>query len=60
MPSSTAAKLCPKGIFALPRMDAYHEESHQIMEIIASTGAIVEQMSVDEAYLDMFGIGIIY
>ena len=41
-------------------MDAYHEESHQIMEIIASTGAIVEQMSVDEAYLDMFGIGIIY
>jgi DNA polymerase-4 len=26
------------------------------MEIIASTGAIVEQMSVDEAYLDMSGL----
>jgi DNA polymerase-4 len=37
-------------------MDAYREESHQIMEIIASTGVIVEQMSVDEAYLDMSAI----
>ena len=56
LPSSTAARLCPKGIFVRPRMDAYREESHRIMEIIAHTGAIVEQMSVDEAYLDMSGI----
>jgi len=56
LPSSTAARLCPKGIFVRPRMDAYRKESHQIMEIIASTGAIVEQMSVDEAYLDMSNI----
>jgi len=56
LPSSTAARLCPKGIFVRPRMDAYREESHRIMEIIASTGAIVEQMSVDEAYLDMSSI----
>ena len=56
LPSSTAARLCPKGIFVRPRMDAYREESHQIMEIIAGTGAIVEQMSVDEAYLDMSSI----
>src|SRR6185503_18142107 len=52
LPSSTAARLCPKGIFVRPRMDAYREESHRIMEIIGHTGAIVEQMSVDEAYLD--------
>jgi DNA polymerase-4 len=37
-------------------MDAYREESHRIMEIIATTGAIVEQMSVDEAYLDVSAI----
>ena len=55
MPSSTAGRLCPKGIFVRPRMDAYREESHQIMAVIAGTGAIVEQMSVDEAYLDMSG-----
>ncbi len=51
LPSATAGRLCPKGIFVRPRMDAYREESRRIMEIIATTGAIVEQMSVDEAYL---------
>jgi DNA polymerase-4 len=56
LPSATAGRLCPKGIFVRPRMDAYREESHQIMEIIAATGAIVEQMSVDEAYVDVSGI----
>jgi DNA polymerase-4 len=53
LPSATAGRLCPQGIFVRPRMDAYREESQRIMEIIARTGAIVEQMSVDEAYLDM-------
>ncbi len=53
LPSATAGRLCPKGIFVRPRMDAYRAESHRIMELIATTGAIVEQVSVDEAYLDM-------
>ncbi len=56
LPSATAGRLCPKGIFVRPRMDAYREESRRIMEIIAATGAIVEQMSVDEAYVDVSGI----
>ena len=34
-------------------MEAYREESRRIMEIVAQTGAIVEPMSIDEAYLDM-------
>ena len=53
MPSITAKRLCPDGCFVRPRMERYREESAQIMQIIASTGAIVEQMSVDEAYLDL-------
>jgi DNA polymerase-4 len=56
MPSATAGRLCPKGMFVRPRMDAYREESHRIMEIIASIGAVVEQMSVDEAYVDVSAI----
>ena len=56
MPSITAKRLCPDGCFVRPRMDAYREESQRIMEIIASTGAIVEQMSVDEAYMDISSI----
>ncbi|HLP76156.1 MAG TPA: DNA polymerase IV [Candidatus Paceibacterota bacterium] len=53
MPSVTAGRLCPKGIFVRPRMERYKEESREIMRIIASSGAVIEQMSIDEAYLDL-------
>jgi DNA polymerase-4 len=52
MPSITAGRLCPRGVFVRPRMDAYREESRQIMQIVSQTGAVLEQMSIDEAYLD--------
>ncbi|MGN6554758.1 MAG: Y-family DNA polymerase, partial [Verrucomicrobiota bacterium] len=52
LPSATAGRLCPSGIFVRPRMEAYREESRQIMEIVAHSGAIIEQVSIDEAYLD--------
>lgn len=52
MPSATAGRLCPKGVFVRPRMDVYREESRAIMRIAAQSGAVVEQMSIDEAYLD--------
>jgi DNA polymerase-4 len=39
MPSVTAGRLCPKGVFVRPRMDRYREESQAIMEIVAETGA---------------------
>lgn len=53
MPSVTAGRLCPKGIFVRPRMDRYREESREIMRLVTQTGAIIEQMSIDEAYLDL-------
>jgi DNA polymerase-4 len=34
-------------------MDAYRQESREIMRLVADTGAIVEQMSIDEAYVDV-------
>ena len=52
MPSATAGRLCPKGIFVRPRMERYQEESHAVMKLVAETGAVVEQMSIDEAYVD--------
>jgi DNA polymerase-4 len=52
MPSITAGRLCPKGIFVRPRMEAYREESRAIMAIARASGALIEQVSVDEAYLD--------
>ena len=53
MPSITAGRLCPKGIFVRPRMEHYREESRQIMALVARTGALIEQVSIDEAYLDL-------
>jgi len=53
IPSSTARRLCPQGVFVRPRIDYYREESQHIMAIVARTGAIVEPVSIDEAYLDL-------
>jgi len=53
MPSMTAGRLCPEGIFVRPRMEDYRVESGQIMRIVADTGALIEQTSIDEAYLDL-------
>ncbi len=52
MPSVTAGRLCPDGIFLRPRMDRYREESNAVMGIVARSGALIEQVSVDEAYID--------
>src|SRR6186997_581926 len=53
MPSVTAGRLCPKGIFVPPRMEKYKAESGKIMELLGRTGAAIEPMSIDEAYLDL-------
>ena len=52
MPSVTAGRLCPNAIFIRPNMERYRAESRLIMEMVVQTGAAIEQMSVDEAYLD--------
>ncbi len=53
MPSVTAGRLCPQGVFVRPRMERYQEESAIIRALMAGTGAVVEPMSIDEAYLDL-------
>ena len=55
MPSATAGRLCPKGIFIPPRIDLYRDESRKVMSIVRETGAEIEQMSIDEAYLEFTG-----
>ena len=53
MPSATAGRLCPRGVFVPPRMEAYRAESRCIMEILATSGGVIKQVSIDEAYLDL-------
>jgi DNA polymerase IV len=53
MPSVTAKRRCPGLIFVTPRFDVYEAVSLQIRKIFAEYAAIIEPLSLDEAYLDV-------
>ncbi|WP_346294815.1 DNA polymerase IV [Rhodopseudomonas sp. P1] len=53
MPSVTARRQCPDLIFVKPRFEVYKSISQQIREIFAEHTAIIEPLSLDEAYLDV-------
>ena len=54
MPSVTAGRLCPSGVFVRPRMEAYRAESQAIMALVRQcAGELIQQVSVDEAYVDV-------
>ncbi|MDR1894617.1 MAG: DNA polymerase IV [Spirochaetales bacterium] len=55
MPIAQAVRLCPGGIFLLPRMKRYYEVSQKVMTLLDSFSPQVHQVSVDEAFLDMSG-----
>ena len=56
MPMVTARSLCPEAAFILPNHKHYQEISAQIMRILADFSPLVEQLSIDEAFLDVSGI----
>lgn len=53
MPSRTAQRLCPEGIFLPARFEVYRAVSQQIMTIFRRQTPLVEPLSLDEAYLDV-------
>ena len=55
MPTSEARRRCPRAIFLGVRMSHYAAVSRQVMEILREFTPIVEQVSVDEAFLDVTG-----
>lgn len=55
MPVAQALKLCPQAIILPVRMERYKELSKKIMTILSDFSPVVEQASVDEAYLDITG-----
>jgi len=60
MPMSRAVALCPDGIYVRGRMHRYYEKSREVMAIFDSFSPEVRQMSVDEAFLDMSGTGMLF
>jgi DNA polymerase-4 len=55
MPIFQAQKLCPHAFFLPVRMSRYKEVSRKVMEILRQISPLVEQVSVDEAFVDITG-----
>jgi DNA polymerase IV len=53
MPSITAMRQCPELVFVPPRFDLYRTVSRQIHTIFTDYTALIEPLSLDEAYLDV-------
>ncbi|MDD4004552.1 MAG: DNA polymerase IV [Elusimicrobiaceae bacterium] len=56
MPISQAYRICPAGIFLPPDMAKYGAVSRQIQAILGEFTPSVEQVSVDEAFMDLAGL----
>jgi DNA polymerase-4 len=55
MPMSRALALCPEAIVLPARHHMYRDYSHRVMDILHQATPLVEQASIDEAYLDLTG-----
>jgi len=57
MPISQAYSLCPDAVFLPPDFPLYARVSGEIMTIIRSHGYRFEQVSIDEAFIDVSPVG---
>lgn len=53
MPTATALRLCPDLVLMPGNMALYRDVSEQIMEILRDFSPLLQQVSVDEAYLEL-------
>ncbi|HEY2258966.1 MAG TPA: DNA polymerase IV [Solirubrobacteraceae bacterium] len=52
-----ARALCPHAAVVPPRMSAYSEASKAVFAVFERTSPLVEALSIDEAFLDVRGLG---
>lgn len=57
MGGATARRLCPGLVVVPPRWPAYVEASRAVFEVFRRTSPLVEGLSIDEAFLDVRGMG---
>src|SRR6476646_707731 len=57
MPMAQAVRLCPDLLTVPPNFAAYRAASQQVMAQLHALTLLVEQISIDEAFLDVTAIG---
>jgi DNA polymerase-4 len=57
MGGAQARRLCPQAVVVEPRMSAYAEASKGVYRVFEDTTPLVEGLSIDEAFLDVRGLG---
>ena len=57
MGGAQARRLCPGAVVVPPRMAAYTEASQAVFAVFEDTTPLVEGLSIDEAFLDVGGLG---
>lgn len=57
MPISQAYVLCPQAIFLPPDISRYIQVSADVMAVLRSYGFLLQQVSIDEAFLDVSQLG---
>lgn len=60
MPMSRARALCPEGIFTKPHFELYKSISDEIHQIMLHYASEIEPISLDEAFMDISGMGTQY
>jgi DNA polymerase-4 len=57
MAGGLARRLCPRAVVVPPRMGEYAKASKAVFEVFRQTTPLVEGLSIDEAFLDVGGLG---
>ncbi len=55
MPTAQALRRCPQAVVVPPRHSLYKKYSRRVMAIFRQFSPVMEQISIDEAFLDMTG-----
>jgi DNA polymerase-4 len=60
MPGVRARRLCPDVVFVPPDFESYRAYSNRFREVLLSFTPFVEPLSLDEAFLDVGGAGMLF
>jgi DNA polymerase-4 len=56
MPTSQARRLCPQAILVPPDFGVYRDASREVWDVVRARMALVEQVGLDEGYLELSGL----